>query len=104
MDRLWPATKDAMRVAEELLEEWNDAVADTWFAHNMDLDVPRAERRGCVLALATSSRREAASITSRSAAHARWTVTGERGTVVVELLMSPDPDPRIQQLTYTAGI
>ena len=64
----------------------------------------RAERRGRVLALATSSRREAASITSRSAAHARWTVTGERGTVVVELLMSPDPDPRIQQLTYTAGI
>lgn len=100
IDRLWPVTRDAMRIAEQLLEQWDDAVADTWFAHNMDLDLPRPERRERVERMATKSQRIDDSVDSRSAAHAKWKVTGSAGVVTVEVLMSPDPVPRIQALTY----
>ena len=34
---------EAMTVVESLVESWDDALADRWFAPNVDLDRPRAE-------------------------------------------------------------
>lgn len=100
-DRLWPVTREAMTAAEALLVDWDDAVADAWFAHNLDLDQDRAERRQAVRALAAGSvERDEHSVTSRTPAHARWRARTEAGFVTLEVLMSPDPSPRIQTLTY----
>lgn len=102
--RLWPRTREAMVVAERLFAAWDDELADKWFAHNMDLDVPRAERRERAGTAAGSTDWQAVpdSLTSRSAAHAKWKLVGPGGEVWVELLMSPDPTPLIQLLTFTA--
>jgi CubicO group peptidase (beta-lactamase class C family) len=101
VERMWPVTREAMDVAESLLCAWNDELADAWFAHNLDLDQARAERRDAVRDLAANFvTRDDCSVSSRSPAHARWEVRTERGDVLLELLMSPDREPRIQTLTY----
>lgn len=104
VDRLWSETRAAMDVAEQLLHEWDDAVADQWFAHNMDPDQPRDERRRLAAALgdvARTATRDDSTLTSRSAAHANWKVRGPDGSVTIELLLSPDPQPRIQYLEFS---
>lgn len=98
---LWPETLAAMDVVESLLRHWDDALADRWFAHNMDLDVPRADRRLALTAVAEAIgpwARQPDTLQSRSAAHARWTVAGERGSASAEVLLSPDRPPRLQAL------
>ena len=49
----------AQRAADDLLESWDDAVADELFAPNVDGDVPRARRRSEVAAAVTSVGRAA---------------------------------------------
>lgn len=96
---LWPETRAAMQVAERLLAEWDDGLADAHFALNMDLDQPREPRKAAVGATAETLgafERVNASATSRSAAHVRWQVRGTGGSAWLELLLSPDPTPRIQ--------
>ena len=99
IDRLWPQTERAMDVAESLLTEWNDAVLDVIAAVNLDLDQPRDERRQVWGALAAGPvRRDVASVTSRSPAHARWTVDSDRGRVELEVLLTCELEPRLQSL------
>lgn len=104
--RLWESTLEAMDAAEQLLRRWDDGVADHWFAHNMDLDIPRAERRRTAQELGGNAgefRRKPDSLNSRSAAHAKWLVAGVEADIWVEVLMSPDPRPRIQHLSFTVA-
>lgn len=97
--RMWPETRVAMDVAERLLGAWDDGLADEYFAHNLDLDQPRSERRASIEAMALGDAcRDASSLASRTPAHARWRVLGARGAAWIEVLMSPDPAPRIQTL------
>lgn len=103
IDRLWPRTREAMQVAERLFNAWDDDLASSWFAHNMDLDVPRAVRRDAAAKLQQeigAAESDVHALSSRSAAHARWSLRGANGSVWVELLMSPDREPRIQSLNY----
>lgn len=103
-EQLWSRTREAMDVAEQLLQSWDDTLADEWFAHNLDLDTPRSERRDTFEALgrrAGEFTRSPETLQSRSAAHARWSVVGNAGSLWVEVLMSPDPTPRIQHLNVT---
>jgi CubicO group peptidase (beta-lactamase class C family) len=94
-----------LRVAvEELLDAWDDALADDVFARNMDLDEPRERRRAEVArirerlgALAPDEERPA----SDSPAHLRWWLRGERGRLRVEILASPESPPRLQALELT---
>ena len=102
-DSLWPETREAMNAAEALLHDWDDDLADALFAHNMDLDIPRAERIARAREVGGNVEqfvRDAASLTSRSAAHVRWQVTAKERKVAIELLMSPDAETRVQMLTF----
>jgi hypothetical protein len=101
------APVEAMRaIAESLLERWDDAVADAAFAMNMDLDEPREARRAAAQRLAAhlgpfrrdGSRPEV----SLSPAHLEWWLRGNGGWVRLELLASPEREPRIQRLELTA--
>ena len=91
-----------------LLERWDDEVADRAFAMNMDLDEPRGVARG-PRSRRRSSRwgpRCASTRSGRSGRarrpHRRWWLRGERGWLDVRMLVSPEPEPRIQALRVTA--
>jgi hypothetical protein len=73
----------------------------------MDLDEPRNDRRAAVAKAVEQvggpfrvdpSREE----TSFSAAHRRWWLRGEHGWLQVAILLSPEPEPRIQGLRITS--
>ena len=99
VDRLWPQTERAMEVAEALLAEWDDAALDAIAAVNLDLDQSRDERRRAWEALGAGAvRRDAASVTSRSPAHARWTVDSANGRVELDVLLTGEREPRLQSL------
>ena len=104
--QMWPVTREAMEVAESLLARWDDALLDAHGAMNLDLNQPRDERRRHWQALADERgafTRLHDTLESRSPAHARWRMQGDRGDVWLEVLMTPEREPRIQTLLATAA-
>ncbi|MFM7599420.1 MAG: serine hydrolase domain-containing protein [Actinomycetota bacterium] len=100
-EALWPITERGMGVAETLLGAWDDALVDQHGAMNLDLDQPRDERRRAWQRLTTERgpfEPVSDTLTSRSPAHARWRMRGESGDVWLEVLMTPEREPRIQTL------
>ena len=104
--RLLPALDVQRAVVTALLDCWDDAAADRAFAMNMDLDQRRDDRRAAVAKAVEQvggplqvddSRQES----SFSAAHRRWWLRGQRGWLQVAMLVSPEPEPRIQGLQIT---
>ena len=99
VDRLWPQTEQAMALAEQLLSHWDDAALDAMAAVNLDLDQARAERRQAWQSLGAGTvHRIESSVTSRSPAHARWTVATDRGRIGLDVLLTGEREPRIQSL------
>ena len=101
---LWPRTRAVMDVVESLAAAWDDALAERWFAPNVDLDRPRAERRAAlesVPARIGALRRAGRAWESSSPAHVRWWLEGGEGTAYAEVLLSPDRVPLIQSLTLS---
>lgn len=99
----WPETVAARDAVNGLLRAWDDAAADALFSENVALDSPYQERRRAIElvrerigSFEPSSARPAESDTP---AHCRWWLTGERGTVTAQLLLSPQHPPRVQALT-----
>jgi CubicO group peptidase (beta-lactamase class C family) len=96
----WSLTADAEQAIERLLVEWDDALADRWFAANMDLDLPRGLRRREFVAagevLGALRRDPTVVVEHSSGAHSRWWCQGEHGRLRIDLLLSPEPQPRIQ--------
>ncbi|MGP9693442.1 serine hydrolase domain-containing protein [Brachybacterium sp. AOP25-B2-12] len=91
----------------------DDALADAWFADNMDLDVSRGERRrrlGSALATARVGREaldalRAEDASALSRAHLRWEVPGAAGSghdVRIDLLLDPRRDALIQAIEVTS--
>jgi CubicO group peptidase (beta-lactamase class C family) len=98
---VWFETASAMKVVEELLTNWDNRLADDWFAVNMDLDQPRSERMAALAeAVRNGSKisRVSESLKSTTPAHAKWQVASDSGLIEVELLMSPTSPPKIQAL------
>lgn len=104
-----PRTLEAAGPALAWLRTGDDAVADAWFADNMDLDVPRDERtrrRDAVLQAAglDVSALEKLSVedaTVLSAAHLRWDLEGadaDGPAVRIDMLIDPRAEARIQAL------
>jgi CubicO group peptidase (beta-lactamase class C family) len=103
VDRLWPQTEQAMALVESLLLEWDDAALDAMAATNLDLDQSRDDRRAAWQSIgAASLRRDPMSITSRSPAHARWTVVTDSGRIEIDVLLTGERTPRIQAMAARA--
>jgi CubicO group peptidase (beta-lactamase class C family) len=101
---LWPRTREAMEVVESLLGSWDDALAEAWFAPNVDLDRPLAERRAALEAVRARIgpvTRSSRPVVSTSPAHVRWWLEGPEGTAYAEVLLSPDREPLISSLTVS---
>ena len=97
----WPQTLAARDAVTALLTFWDDAVADRLFTPNVALDAPYPERRDAIALIKDrigefrASDRKAQHDTP---AHCRWWLTGERGTVQVQIQLNPERPPRIQSL------
>ncbi|ATG56053.1 penicillin-binding protein [Brachybacterium ginsengisoli] len=112
-----PRTLEAGDAALTWLHGGEEAVADSWFADTMDLDVSRAERRRRLEAALATAGLEASAIAALRAqdaevlsrARLRWTVRGSGTTAAghplslrIELLMDPRGSALIQSLDTIA--
>ncbi|HEY2641305.1 MAG TPA: serine hydrolase domain-containing protein [Streptosporangiaceae bacterium] len=98
----WPETLAAKDAVDELLQAWDDELADRLFAANVDLDQPRRARQDQISRLRerVGPFRPAPdrASDSESPAHCRWWLTGEHGTVSVQIRLAPLGEPLVQQL------
>lgn len=100
-------TQAAMFSVNSLINYWDDTVADKWFAENMDLDQPRAERIAelCKLTSGNSNWNPVGdSLTSPTESLALWKMESQGRTIAVDMLMSPEKSPRIQRLIFSRSI
>ncbi|HEX7950489.1 MAG TPA: serine hydrolase domain-containing protein [Candidatus Limnocylindrales bacterium] len=99
-------TEAARTAVEGLLERWDDAVAESLFAMNVELDEPLALRRDALARLLAVHGQlvpdPAEEPVSHSPFQLAWWMRGERGRVKVEILLSPELLPKVQALNLTS--
>lgn len=103
---MWPTTAAAMDWAEDLVEQWDDETFERLAAPTLDRQVPREVRRSRIAQVADERgpfTRDAASVRSTSPAHALWRIEGARGDAWLEVLLTPQAAPRVQQLGVLDG-
>jgi CubicO group peptidase (beta-lactamase class C family) len=98
----WPATLAAQREAGRLMRSWDEAAAARLLSPNVAADEPLAQRRATIGLIRDrigpfhdDPGRPAEHDTP---AHCRWWLRGERGTVAVEIQLTPEVPPRVQSL------
>jgi CubicO group peptidase (beta-lactamase class C family) len=93
-------------IVEGLLAGWDEAAADAAFAMNMDLDEPRDLRRADAEKLAVElgpfHQDPARPDHATSPADLSWWLRGSRGWVRATILVTPEPEPRLQRLDLLA--
>jgi CubicO group peptidase (beta-lactamase class C family) len=98
----WPETLTARSRVDALLQDWDDAAARAIFSPNIDLDRPLAQRQADVARLRERigplRADPARPPECDSPAHCRWWLTGEHGTVAVQIKLAPLQQPLVQQL------
>ncbi len=96
---LWPETVAARLAVDQLLLNWDDAVADALFTRkSLITRAPSAIERvksriGSFRAL------DSRAPESDTPAHCRWWLKGERGIVQVQIQLSSERPPRVQSLS-----
>jgi CubicO group peptidase (beta-lactamase class C family) len=99
----WPETLTARDAVAGLLRSWDDAEAERLFSANVAQDAPFAERqrRIAVIRERIGPFRDDAERPPEfdTPAHCRWWLAGERGTVQVQIQLTPERPPRVQSLT-----
>jgi CubicO group peptidase (beta-lactamase class C family) len=98
----WPETLAARSRVDALLQNWDDAAARAIFSPNVDLDQPLAQRQADIARLRERigpfSPDSARPPEFDSPAHCRWWLTGEHGTVAVQIKLAPLQQVLVQQL------
>jgi CubicO group peptidase (beta-lactamase class C family) len=98
----WPETLTARSRVDALLQDWDDATARAIFSPNIDLDRPLTQRQEDVARLRERIGQFGADPARPpecdSPAHCRWWLTGEHGTVAVQIKLAPLQQALVQQL------
>lgn len=100
-----PALLEAAAGVVRLVHAWDDALADELFTPSMDQDEPRRHRTAAWAAVRDAVRPSSdqlSDVTSVGLAQLSGWLPGERGRARVEVLLSPQPQPRVQWATVTA--
>jgi hypothetical protein len=107
----WPETLAARDAVSGLLHSlslphahpWHDREAGRLFSPNVFADSPLAERQHAIALVRERIGDFRDDATRRpqfdTPAHCRWWLTGEHGTVQVQIQLSPERPPRVQSLT-----
>ncbi|HEX5301503.1 MAG TPA: serine hydrolase domain-containing protein [Streptosporangiaceae bacterium] len=99
----WPETMAAREAVGRLLRSWDDAEAQRLFSPNVALDAPFEERQRRITLvrerIGDFSDDPDRPLEFDTPAHCRWWLTGERGSVQVQIQLSPERPPRVQSLT-----
>ncbi|HEU5386409.1 MAG TPA: serine hydrolase domain-containing protein [Streptosporangiaceae bacterium] len=99
----WPETLAAREAVSRLLRSWDDAEAQRLFSPNVALDAPFEERQRRITLVRERIGHFADDpdrpLEFDTPAHCRWWLTGERGSVQVQIQLSPERPPRVQSLT-----
>ena len=98
----WPETLAAREAVGRLLRSWDDAEAQRLFSPNVALDAPFEERQRRITLvrerIGDFSDDPERPLEFDTPAHCRWWLTGERGSVQVQIQLSPERPPRVQSL------
>jgi len=98
----WPETLTARSRIDALLQSWDDAAARAIFSPNIDLDRPLAQRQADIVRLRERIGQFRADPARPpecdSPAHCRWWLTGQHGTVAVQIKLAPLQQALVQQL------
>jgi len=98
----WPETLAAREAVGRLLRSWDDAEAQRLFSPNVALDAPFEERQRRITLVRERIGDFAADpdrpLEFDTPAHCRWWLTGERGSVQVQIQLNPERPPRVQSL------
>ena len=101
--RPWLETLAAADAVNGLLRDWDDDAAEALFTPNVQLDAPYAERRHAIALvrdrIGDFTQDDERVPESDTPAHRRWYLTGERGTVQAQILLTPQRPPLVQSLT-----
>ena len=90
---------------ERLLSSWDDDLARGTFSMNVDLDEPLEHRRAAIERLRETHgelRRSDEPATGDSSFHLKWWLEGDRGRVQAEIMLDPQPTPKVQSLELTS--
>ncbi len=110
----WPETLQAASDVQRLFAQWDDALADRIFADNVDLDLPRQDRRRDFEAAATAAGIFATpkplpaaggkamgppDVLYATPASANWKIEGTAGSAVITIQLTPQRTPKIQSVS-----
>lgn len=101
---LTPASILAIEIATQLLNNWDNNLADRWFSENMDLDQPREERAAAIARMTAGQsnwQMVEGSILATTKSSAQWQVYCGESQLTIEVLMTPEKSQRIQKLSVT---
>jgi hypothetical protein len=100
------STAAARHAIEGLLASWDEKIASDLFAMNVELDEPIAERRATLERIrerhGVLERDEAEPVESQTPFHLAWWMTGTRGRVRIEILLTPQLPPKVQTFAVTS--
>ena len=103
LESLWPETRAAQTIINQLLVNWSDATAESLFADNVVMDQPTSERRAHIdqaiqkiNGLDSALEIEFGSEISNSPSHLVWNLLGNRGRLRIEICLNPEERPRVQ--------
>ncbi len=101
--RPWPETLTARAAIDELLQAWADTSAARLFSANVAWDQPFASRRDALdrirQRIGDFRPDPGRPAEYDSPAHCRWWLLGAQGTVQAEIRLTPQRDPRVQELS-----
>jgi hypothetical protein len=89
----------------ELVTEWSESIADTYFAINMDLDFPREIRRAEISRALSQCGAIGDNFTIResyNASHLKWIMHGEKKDLEIEIWLAPLAPLQLQVLKVSA--
>ena len=105
---LWPETVELRVVAEQLVRQWDDGVAEEIFSPNVDFDRPLQQRRAEIERLVAEvgplrAPAPAADIVSAvTPADVTWSIAGERGELLCMIHLTPVGPAQIQEFVVQA--
>ncbi len=106
--RPWPETLAAAAALTRLVQHWDDVAADAVFADNVALDESYALRRARIAAAVQQVGGLAGGAAvenprAQSPADLVWRVSGVRGDLECDLMMTPQSPPRVQWFDVTVA-